>query len=317
MAAPVPPGAPRQQPPPPPNYNPNLQQNPNSLSDNFQNLNLNRPVSMPNSGPRPTPFAQSPQFPATTPSPPMSRPGPPPPGVLSRPTGTPQQSFPPNVAPMRPFGPPMGQSLPFGSRPPPRSVPPSVVGGASVGVPTSGVPPSSAFPSSGSLTRPVGPPTGARPVPLGSSLPFSSGLNFPPSGVSDGVTNNGPMAFAAPGGPRFPPAGSSVQQTQTPPAGPPSMLASARSPQQSPSMRFPPVQQSPFSQNAPPFSAVSQTAPPFSAAPQSTPPFSGAPSFSAPSPQGPPQVSPFGPHTWSARPVSFKYSRFTFFGLSK
>lgn len=313
MASSVPPGAPRQQPPPPPpNYNPNLQQNPNSLSDNFQNLNLNRPVSMPNSGPRPTPFAQSPQFPVTAPSPPMSRPGPPPPGALSRPAGTPQQSFPPNVAPVRPFGPPVGQSLPFGSRPPPGSFPSSMGGGGPVGVPTSGVPPSSAFPSSGSLTRPVGAPTGARPFPLASSSPFTSGLNVPPSGASDGVTSNGPMAFAASGGPHFPPAGSGAQQTQTPPGGPPSMLTSARSPQQSPSMQFPPVQQSPFSaapqnappfSSAPPFSAAPQRAPPFSAAPQSTPPFSGAPSFPAPSPQGPPQVSPFGAHTWSAQPV--------------
>lgn len=57
MAAPVPPGAPRatNTPPPPPNYNPNYQRTPDSLAENMQNLQINRPPSVPNSTPRPPP----------------------------------------------------------------------------------------------------------------------------------------------------------------------------------------------------------------------------------------------------------------------
>ncbi|KAK0600581.1 hypothetical protein LWI29_016299 [Acer saccharum] len=292
MAAPVPPGAPRQQPPPPPNYNPTLQRNPNSLSDNFQNLNLNRPVSMPNSAPRPTPFSQSPPFPSTTPSPPMSRPGPPPPGVVPRPTGTPQTTLPPNVAPGRPTGPPMGQSMPFGSRPPPGSMPSSMGSGSLVGFPPSGARPVGAFPSSGSLSGPSAPPPGARPGPFASSSPLTSGLSVPPTSAAGGFSN-GPSAFAASGGPlsgpRFPPAGSALQ-TQTPLVGPPSMMTSAWPPSHPPSMGAPLGGSGTGSSLVPPV----QQAMPFSAAHQVVPPFSGPP------PQGmpPTQNSPFGQQTW-------------------
>ncbi|KAL5768300.1 hypothetical protein ACOSQ2_015083 [Xanthoceras sorbifolium] len=303
MAAPVPPGAPRQQPPPPPNYNPTLQQNPNSLSDNFQNLNLNRPVSMPTSTPRPTPFAQSPPFPSSTPSPPMSRPGPPPPGVVPRATGTPQPPMPPNMAPGRPTGPPVGQPMPFGSRPPPGSLPSSMGSGGSVGVPPSGARPAGAFPSSGSLAGPPAPPPGARPGPFASSSPLTSGLSGPPSSAADGLSN-GPSAFAASGGPlsgpRFPLAGGALQ-TQTPPVGPPSMMISARPLSQPPSMRAPLGGPGTGSSLVPPV----QQAMPFSAASQVQPPFSGAPPFSAAPPQGipPTQNSPFGQQTWPPQQV--------------
>ena len=64
MAAPVPPGAPRATnapPPPPPNYNPNYQRTPDSLAENMQNLQINRPSPVPNSTPRPRPsYIQSP-----------------------------------------------------------------------------------------------------------------------------------------------------------------------------------------------------------------------------------------------------------------
>ncbi|KAJ0013418.1 hypothetical protein Pint_20562 [Pistacia integerrima] len=301
MAAPVPPGAPRQRPPPQSNYNPNFQQNPNALFDNFQNLNINRPVSMPNSTPRPTPFAQTPPFPSTTPQPPMSRPGPPPPGVVPRSMGTQQPTLPPNVA-QRPPAPPAGQSFPFGGRPPPGSFPSSLGSGGPVGVPPSGVPPAGALPSSGSLAGPFAPPPSARPFASSSTL--SSGMNVPPSSAQDGLTSNGPLSYAAsgaaPGGPRFPPPGSAMQ-TQTPPVGHPSMVASVRSPPQSPSMRFPLGSAGSSSSMVPPM----QQAMPFSAPPQSAPPFSSAPPISAAPPQGvpPPQGSPFGPQTWQSRQV--------------
>lgn len=303
MAAPMPPGAPRQRPPSLANYNPNLQQNPNALSDNFQNLNINRPVVMPNSTPRAAPFSQTPPFPSATPSPSVSHPGPPPTNVVPRSIGTQQPALSPDVA-LRPAVPPAGQSFPFGGRPPSGSLPSSMGGGGPVGVPPSGVPRAGTIPSSGILGGPFAPPPGARPFASSSSL--GSGMNVPPSSAQGGWTSNGPLSHtasgAAPGGPHFP-MQSSVMQTQTPPFGPPAMVTSARSPPQSSSMQFPLASAGTSSSTAPPV----QPAMPLSGLPQGVPPFSRAPPFSAAPSQGVPQPqgSPFGLQTWESWQVSF------------
>ncbi|KAJ6725645.1 SEC24-RELATED PROTEIN [Salix purpurea] len=261
MASNVPPGAPRQS--PPPNYNPNYQQNPNMLSDNFQNLNLNRPPSMANSAPRPSPFSQPSPFPSSVPSPQFSRPGAPPSGAFPRPSvppsGSPPFSLPSNVAPGRPTGPSFTQPPPFGSRPPPGSFPSSTGGGMVMG------------PISGAL------PVGARPSPAASSPPPQT---MPPSSSYGGLVSNGPPAPAFQSTPRFPPPGSAPQQ---PPMGPP------------PTTRAPPQSMRPvmgslgFSgQPAVHFSAPPQGTP-FSAPPQGTP-------FSAQQGMTPPPIgSPFAP----------------------
>ncbi|KAJ9180138.1 hypothetical protein P3X46_008420 [Hevea brasiliensis] len=267
MAAPVPPGAPRQQ-PPPPDYNPNYQQNPNSLSDNLQNLSLNRPPLMPNSAPRPSPFLPPP-FPSSAPSPPLSRPGPPPPGAFPRPSlppsGSPPPTLPPNGGPARPTGPPFSQPSPFVSRPP------SAGNGVVMG-------PSSGAPSHGSLA----PRLGAHPSPIASSTTPSS---VPPSVSTGGLVSNGPPAPPFLGGPRFPPSGSAPQQ----PLMGPLTIGGARVPPQAPSMR-PLMGSSGISaQQRPPFSAAHQ------GTPSSSAPLQGMPSFSAP-PQAmsPPVGFPFG-----------------------
>uniref|UniRef100_A0A6N2KV51 Zinc finger Sec23/Sec24-type domain-containing protein n=1 Tax=Salix viminalis TaxID=40686 RepID=A0A6N2KV51_SALVM len=271
MASNVPPGAPRQS--PPPNYNPNYQQNPNMLSDNFQNLNLNRPPSMANSAPRPSPFSQPSPFPSSVPSPQFSRPGAPPSGAVPRPSvppsGSPPFSLPSNVAPGRPTGPSFTQPPPFGSRPPPGSFPSSTGGGMVMG------------PISGAL------PVGARPSPAASSPPPPQ--TMPPSSSYGGLVSNGPPAPAFQSTPRFPPPGSAPQQ---PPMGPP------------PTTRAPPQSMRPvmgslgFSgQPAVHFSAPPQGTP-FSAPPQGTP-FSAPPQgtpFSAQQGMTPPPIgSPFAP----------------------
>ncbi|KAB1218220.1 hypothetical protein CJ030_MR3G026100 [Morella rubra] len=310
MAAPVPPGAHRPSNgsnnplhPPPPNYNPNS--NPNLLADNFGNLNLNRPPSMPNSAPRPSSFGQPPHFPSSSPphgvpvaSSPFSRPGPPP-GVLARPaappSGPPQSALPPNVAPVRPTGPPIGQPSPFGSRAPPGSFPSAV--GSNV-PPTSMAPPPGAFPSSSLPSRPVvsAPPPGTRPITT--SSPLTSAPAFPHSSAPSGYMSNGPPAFASgplPGGPRFPPAGS-VQQ---PPVGPPSTLGLAGATPQAPSMRSFLGNQAVFAPSVPPV----QPAPPFSASAQSVLPPPG--SYGTPTPawqMQPGQVGPPPPIHGSVQP---------------
>ncbi|KAF9681688.1 hypothetical protein SADUNF_Sadunf05G0028700 [Salix dunnii] len=269
MASNVPPGAPRQS--PPSNYNPNYQQNPNMLSDNFQNLNLNRPPS--NSAPRPSPFSQPSPFPSSVPSPQFSRPGAPPSGAVPRPavppSGSPPFSLPSNVAPGRPTGPSFTQPPPFGSRPPPGSFPSSTSGGMVTG------------PVSGALS------VGARPSPVASSsFPPQT---VPPSSSFGGLVSNGPPGPAFQSAPRFPPPVSAPQQ---PPMGPP---PTARAPPQS--MR-PLMGSFGFSgQPAAHFSAPSQGTP-FSAPPQGTP-FSAPPQgmpFSAQQGMTPPPIgSPFAP----------------------
>ncbi|XVE60320.1 hypothetical protein DITRI_Ditri05aG0119300 [Diplodiscus trichospermus] len=289
MAAPVPPGAPRPganaQQPTPPNFNPNYQTNPNSLADNMQNLNLNPPRSMPNSGPRPSPFGQQPPFPQSAvsagfpiSSPPMSRPGPPP-AMVGRPavppTGPPQSTLPANVPPERPVAPHVSQPFPFGSRPPPASFYSSTVGA---------VLPSTSLLSSGISSVGVAPPpAGARPSPfLASSSSLTGGPAVPPSSAPGGPLSNGPPAFgsgALPGAPRFPPA-SSISQ---PPVGPPATMMSARAPTQAPTMGSVLGSSAVSSPPAPRMPSVS----PFSAVPQTRPPPSG---------------SPYGPQTWPMQP---------------
>uniref|UniRef100_A0A6N2KV32 Zinc finger Sec23/Sec24-type domain-containing protein n=1 Tax=Salix viminalis TaxID=40686 RepID=A0A6N2KV32_SALVM len=257
MASNVPPGAPRQS--PPPNYNPNYQQNPNMLSDNFQNLNLNRPPSMANSAPRPSPFSQPSPFPSSVPSPQFSRPGAPPSGAVPRPSvppsGSPPFSLPSNVAPGRPTGPSFTQPPPFGSRPPPGSFPSSTGGGMVMG------------PISGAL------PVGARPSPAASSPPPPQ--TMPPSSSYGGLVSNGPPAPAFQSTPRFPPPGSAPQQ---PPMGPP------------PTTRAPPQSMRPVMGS---LGFSGQPAVHFSAPPQAPP--QGTP-FSAQQGMTPPPIgSPFAP----------------------
>ncbi|KAG7992093.1 hypothetical protein I3843_02G110500 [Carya illinoinensis] len=274
MAALVPPGAPRPSngnnntsQPPPHNYNPNS--NPNSLADNLNSLNLNRPPSMLNSASRASPFGQPPHFPSSAPppgvpvaSPQFARPGPPP-GALGRsivpPTGPPQSTLPPNVAPpARPTGPPIGQPSPFGSRTLPGSFP------SSVG--TNMPPPPGAFQSSGLPSRPVvsAPPPGTRPIT--GSPPLTTSQRFPHSSAPSGYVSNGPPAFMSgtlQGGPRFPPAGNAPQ----PPIGPPPTLGLAGAAPQTASMRSLLAS----STVAGPHSPTVQPASPFSARPQGAP----------------------------------------------
>ncbi|XP_050372274.1 protein transport protein Sec24-like At4g32640 [Argentina anserina] len=265
MAAFVPPpGAPRPNnnsntpPPPPPNYN--AQRYPDSLSDNMQNLNLNRqqqPPIMPNAAPRPSPFGQPPPFPGA--SAPYSRPGPP----SARPAAPPQGTFPPGTAAVRPTGPPPGQSSPFGSRPPPPgSFPP--------GVAPTPAPASSPFQRTGMPSGQVSMP----PAPSSGPGPFSGGQAVPPTGAP-GRMSNGPPAFgsgAVPGGPRFPPPGNLSQPLVGPPP-PPTSVAPPRTP----------TMHSVLGGPTPPGS-IAQQAPPFSSGPQGMRP--------------PPPGSPYSPQSW-------------------
>ncbi|KAJ8760665.1 hypothetical protein K2173_017643 [Erythroxylum novogranatense] len=250
MAAPVPPGAPRQQ--PPSHYNPNFQQNPNLLSDNMQNLSLNRP-QRPNSAPRPSPFGQQPpSFPSTGPSPPMSRPGPPPPGAVHRssgpPSGSPPPTLPQNLSAGRPTGPPFGQPPPFGTRPPPGSFPVSAGGNFAMGGPPGGPPPSQG---------PLAPPSGTRPNPAAHT---SSLLTTPPTSSLGVLASNGPPAPTAQGVQRF--------SAYVPPPGPPPTMVSASAPPPVPGMRPLAGGLGVNAQPRPPFSASPQGVPPSSLPPQ-------------------------------------------------
>lgn len=246
---------------PPPNYNPN------SIADNMQNLQINRPNMPPNSagGPRgpPPPFGQQP-FPSSAPfsSSPFSgpsRPGPPPPGVVPRgavppPTGPPQGALPPFMASNRPPG--SNPPPPFASRPM-----------------TSGPLPSSTMSS--------------RPGPFASS-PLSTGMPVPPLG--GGPPSNGPPAFGPGGmqggGPLFPPSGVRPRPTSGPPPSLPTM-GGPFSGQTTQTPGSPPdyQQRGPGSLAPPPFLAAQSQR--------------GPPTFSA---QGQPQVSPFGAQPWQMQP---------------
>ncbi|XP_058102965.1 protein transport protein SEC24 C-like [Magnolia sinica] len=233
MASPVPSRVPR----PgyfPPNFNPNYQNNPNSLSDSMQNLQINHlpgpPPAMPNtSGPRPPPFV-TPPFQSSVPphiSPasfpgvaPVSRPGPPPADIArvgAPPPGPQPVNLVSNLASGRSSGPPFSLSAPFGSRPPPPGV----------------------YPSAPMMTGPIA-----------------------PSPNVQGLMSNGPPTFAQgsfPGGPRSSPIGS----TQRPPAGPPPVGSFPRDPQASSVHPF--LGSPPAGPPLGPFSTSSQGMPPTSA----------------------------------------------------
>ncbi|GAB4858715.1 Protein transport protein Sec24C [Ancistrocladus abbreviatus] len=299
MAAPVPPGAPRpnnphRSPPPPATYNQNLHSSRDStLSQNFQSLHVNQPQnalmsSSASAGPmRPTPSGQVPPFPASVSAPlgnfpgssPISRPGPPPPGVVPRavvpPLGPPQ-----NMAPGRPsYGALASQPPPFASRPPPfGSVPLGAQGGPPPG--TSSL----AFPTS----QVVPPPASARPSGFGSPPLTTTGVVAPNSGAP-GPVSNGPPPLSAgtlPSGPRFSSPGA-VQQSLVGPAGPPPSMAPVRAPPQAPTMR----------------SLLGSATASSQVAPASTPPLQPASAFSA-SPQAviPASGSPFGLQPWQTQP---------------
>lgn len=314
MAAPVPPGAPRASntAAPPPNYNPNYQRHPDSLAENMQNLQINRPPS----GPRPPPpsYMQSP--PSHTSAPysapqhsvpfpgavPVSRPGPSPgpqsgvparPGIV--PTGPPQSTFPQNMPPGRPSAYPINQAPPFGSRPSAGSFPSPMAsqvttpsGAPPVAFTSSPAAPPSAFPAPGFSNNPSIPPVAARPGAFVSS-PLSTGPIMPPSGASGGPISNGPPMFASgasQGGPRYPLADNTMQ----PPVGPPPTMISTQAHSQPPTMRTLLGNTAP---NVPPGPPV-QTTPagvPFSAATQGVPPPPGSPYSLQTWPMQPRQVS--------------------------
>lgn len=299
MDAPAPPGAPRPSNPqssaPPPNYIPNVQSTPgSSLAHNFQNLQINQPPNAraPAGPNRPPPFGQAPRFPPSAGAPPgsfpgaspISRPGPPPPGVVPRPAGPAASGpmGPPNML-ARPSGPPSGvHPQPFGSRP--QAQGPFQSGGSLV--PPYGGPPSS-------QTVPPGPPPStARPSVFGSP-PMATGPMTPPT-TTPRLVSNGPPTFSAgtlPGGPRFPSSGG-PQQPQFGP--PPPSAASMRPPTQGPTVRSLLGAAHPGSPGDPmstPFSH--QPASPFSAPPQGPgAPFSSGAPFGFQQPQSKmPQVA--------------------------
>ncbi|XP_076886788.1 protein transport protein SEC24 C-like [Bidens hawaiensis] len=246
----------------PPNYNPN------SLTDNMQNLQINRPNQPPNAGAGPRgpvpPFGQQPS-PFSAPFSGAMRPGPPPPGVVPRgvvppATGPPQGALPPFVAPNRGNAPAGGGGPPGGNPPPPFASRPMASG----------------------------------PGPLSSSAPGGPGPPGPPPNVGGGMVSNGPPMFGqggpggVQGGPQFPPGGVRPRPSAVPSPAPPNMASPAGpfSGQPAPFSGGPPEQ--------PPRGPAS-LAPPFSAPPR------GPPSFSTQAQGMSPQVSPFGAQPWQAQ----------------
>ncbi|KAG4112678.1 hypothetical protein ERO13_D13G176500v2 [Gossypium hirsutum] len=258
MATPMPSGVPRQ--PPPQTHNPNFQQKQESLPDNLQKWNPNKPSPLPGSAPTLPPLVRPPPSSSTSaPSQPNSRPGAPPPLVVPGP------NVPPNVGSVRPFGPPSGPPSPFRSPSGPPSPFRSPTGPPSPFGPPSG-PPSPFRPPSGPPS-PFGPPSGP-PSPFGTRPPPGS----LPSSMGGGPVIS-PRGSSAPGPGGRPGAfGSSIRNG--PPVGvPPPMMVSGRSPGPAPSMG------------------------PFVGSPQAShkpgPPTQSAPPFSAP------LAAPFGTQTWA------------------
>ncbi|KAF5802504.1 putative Zinc finger, Sec23/Sec24-type, sec23/Sec24, trunk domain, sec23/Sec24, helical [Helianthus annuus] len=254
---------------PPSNYNPN------SIADNMQNLQINRPNQPPNLGAGPRgpvpPFGQQP-FPSSAPfSSPFSggntRPGAPPPGAVPRgvvpPNGPPQGALPPFMAPNTRPG--VGGVPPGGNPPPPFASRPM---------------------GSGPLPSSTGGMPGQRPGPG----PFAGPPGAPPN-VGGGMSNGPPMfgPGGMQGGPQFPAAGVRPRPSAGPPPSPPTMS--------SPAGPFS-AQTTPFSGGPPdqPPRGPASLAPPFSAPPR------GPPTFSAQA-QGMPQQqpSPFGAQPWQAQ----------------
>ncbi|KAI3742106.1 hypothetical protein L1987_59786 [Smallanthus sonchifolius] len=231
---------------PPPNYNPN------SIVNNMQNLQINRPNQPPNFGPPRgpvPPFGQQP-FPSSAPfSSPFSgpsRPGPPPPGAVPRgavppPTGPPQGTLPPFMAPNRApggGGPPSLASRPMASGPLPSSTtsapgpfagPPNVGGG-----PVSNGPPM--FAPGGMQGGPQYPSAGVRPRPSAGPPPspptMSSPMGPPFLGQTTALSGSlpdqpprGPASLAPPfsapprGPPTFSVQGQGIPQPQASPYG--------------------------------------------------------------------------------------------------
>ncbi|KAL6005839.1 Protein transport protein Sec24C [Asimina triloba] len=210
MASPSPSRAPR---PgyPPPNFNPNYQATSDSLAENMQNLQMDRPTGPPlgvgvanQSGPRPSPFATPPPFQSSSPSgslassfpggAPVARPGPPPSGFprVGPPlTGLQPPNLVSNSASIRPSGPPpFSQPPPVASRPPPPGVfpsPPMTTG------PISSAPPPRVYSSSPMTSAPValpsnllgpmsnGPPMFTQGPPLAGACAPSVGSFQPPA----------------------------------------------------------------------------------------------------------------------------------------
>ncbi|CAI9293190.1 unnamed protein product [Lactuca saligna] len=267
----------------PPNYNPN------SIANNMQNLQINRPNQPPNSGggPRgpPPPFGHQPRpqpqpQPQSQPFPSSPFPGAPPPGVVPRgamppPSGPPQAALPPFMASNRPTSGVSGGGGPPGSNQPP--------------------------PSS---SRPMAPP-GLRPGPFSTSPGGGPGHGGPLS--------NGPPTFGQggmQGGPTNPPrpSGGPPPPRQTMPPGPPLLGQNMQSSIGSQSMNAPPRPVQP--QPAPPFSAPPPGGipPPFSAQGQSIPPFGAQPwqmqsrQNMPPGPPPPSSVSPQPPRMIGMQP---------------
>ncbi|KAL9258600.1 transport protein SEC24 C-like protein [Drosera capensis] len=306
MAAPAPPGAPRPNYPhssaPPPNYNPNIPRTPDqSLSQNFQNLQINQPFYAPNlpsssgGSVRPSYPGQAPTFPPSGatpvgnfPGPSTTRPGAPPPGVVPRavmpPFGLSQNAGPPDTTPARPSTVPFaGQQQPlFAARPSSfASRPPS----GSLGPPLGTTPPNLPQASTARLSGLGSPPfTGTAPVPpaypaagsLSNGNPGLSVGNFPrpvPGGLPG--TSFGAPPFPSSGGTR-PSLERTVGATSIPAVGPFS---------QAPIVR--------------PFSGSAHTSSPGFMRP--------SPSFQPPPPfasggSPPPASTPFGVQPWQTRP---------------
>ncbi|XVF42124.1 hypothetical protein PTKIN_Ptkin01aG0335000 [Pterospermum kingtungense] len=164
------------------------------------------PSSLPNSAATLPPFIRSPPTSSNSaPSPPLSRPRAPPPGVVLRP------NVPPSVGSGKPFGVPGGLPLPFWTRPPPGSLPSSIVGGPVItpgcssapglsARPTAFVPPSSAF---GASIR-NGPPVGVPPAMMGTvrspcqAPSTESFLGSPQVSYSPGPALQSPLPFSTP-----------------------------------------------------------------------------------------------------------------------
>ncbi|XP_052621536.1 protein transport protein Sec24-like CEF [Lactuca sativa] len=244
----------------PPNYNPN------SIANNMQNLQINRPNQPPNSGggPRgpPPPFGHQPR-PQPFPSSPF--PGAPPPGVVPRgamppPSGPPQAALPPFMASNRPTG----GGPPGSNQPPPSS------------------------------SRPMAPP-GLRPGPFATSPgggpgpggPLSNGPPaFGPVGMQGGPTNP-PRPLGGPPPPRqtMPPGPSLLGQSMHSGIGSQSMNALPRPVQPAPPFSAPPPGGIP-----PPFSSQGQGIPPFGSQPwqmqsrQNMPPGPPPPTSGSPQP---------------------------------
>ncbi|XXG89055.1 hypothetical protein AAC387_Pa12g1151 [Persea americana] len=207
----------------PPNVNLNNPNFANSLADNMQNLQINRP-SGPLPGSRPPPFV-NPPFPASAPSPapaapfpgpsPISRPGPPPAGI---PRAGPPPSRPPQANLMssmdfgRPSAPPPFSHIPHGSM----------------------APPSHTLPSVTTMTATAAPPLSVQGTMSNGSAVYSQG--------------------ALSGGSHLP----SVHSTQRPFVGPPTMLSASRAP---PAQTIRPFPGNPSS--SVPLGAPSQLPPPF------------------------------------------------------